>query len=201
MNRKWISRKPQPLRCWQRPRRSPRPPTTPPRSATARGLDADKQLDAERKPAQMLALAHVRPGMKGDGPDPGQRILSPALFSVAVGPKGYVYAYQPADLDGFLKGKTPPDNDVAAAYKNVAVIHASVNKLVAPESLTWFGRRRIITTSRTLSSRRPSTAQVIQGDLRRVEAGAANTSCSITQPRKARACATPRPCIASTRRW
>jgi predicted methyltransferase len=96
--------------------------------------DADKQLDAERKPAEMLALAHVRPGMKVMDLIPGKGYFT-RLFSVAVGPKGYVYAYQPSELDGFLKGKTPPVNDVASAYKNVAVIHAPINKVVAPESL------------------------------------------------------------------
>jgi predicted methyltransferase len=96
--------------------------------------DADKQLDAERKPAEMLALAHVRPGMKVMDLIPGKGYFT-RLFSVAVGPKGYVYAYQPSELDGFLKGKAPPIDDVAAGYKNVAVIHAPVNKIVAPESL------------------------------------------------------------------
>jgi len=96
--------------------------------------DADKQLDAERKPAEMLALAHVRAGMRVMDLIPGKGYFT-RLFSVAVGAKGYVYAFQPAELDSFLKGKTPPVNDVAAAYKNVAVIHAPINKLVAPESL------------------------------------------------------------------
>jgi predicted methyltransferase len=96
--------------------------------------DADKQLDAERKPAEMLALAHVRAGMRVMDLIPGKGYFT-RLFSAAVGPKGYVYAYQPVELDGFLKGKAPPVNDVAAAYKNVAVIHASINKVVAPESL------------------------------------------------------------------
>ena len=96
--------------------------------------DADKQLDAERKPAEMLALAHVRAGMRVMDLIPGKGYFT-RLFSAAVGPKGYVYAYQPTELDGFLKGKPAPVNDVAAAYKNVAVIHASINKVVAPESL------------------------------------------------------------------
>jgi len=94
----------------------------------------DKDLDAERKPAEMLAIAHVKPGMKVMDLIPGRGYFT-RLFSVAVGPKGYVYAYQPSELDGFLKGKEPPVNAVAAQYKNVAVLHASINKLVAPESL------------------------------------------------------------------
>jgi predicted methyltransferase len=96
--------------------------------------DADKQLDAERKPAEMLSLAHVRPGMKVMDLIPGRGYFT-RLFSVAVGPKGYVYAYQPSDLDGLLKGKEAPINAVAKDYKNVAVVHGPVNKAVAPEAL------------------------------------------------------------------
>jgi predicted methyltransferase len=96
--------------------------------------DTDKQLDAERKPAEMLALAHVKPGMKVMDLIPGHGYFT-RLFSVAVGPKGYVYAYQPSDLDSQYKGKEPSIYAVAKDYKNVAVIHAPVNKAVAPEAL------------------------------------------------------------------
>ncbi|MBV9692828.1 MAG: class I SAM-dependent methyltransferase [Alphaproteobacteria bacterium] len=96
--------------------------------------DTDRQLDPERKPADMLALAHVRPGMKVMDLIPGRGYFT-RLFAVAVGPKGYVYAYQPSDLDAVLKGKTPPINAVAANYPNVSVVHAPVNDLVAPEPL------------------------------------------------------------------
>jgi predicted methyltransferase len=96
--------------------------------------DTDKQLDAERKPAEMLALAHVKPGMKVMDLIPGKGYFT-RLFSVAVGPKGYVYAYQPSELDALYKGKEPSINAVAKDYKNVAVIHASINKAVAPEAL------------------------------------------------------------------
>jgi len=95
---------------------------------------SDKDLDAERKPAEMLKLAHIKPGMKVMDLIPGRGYFT-RLFAVAVGPKGYVYAYQPSELDGFLKGKAPPVEAVAKDYKNVAVIHASVNKIVAPEAL------------------------------------------------------------------
>ena len=91
--------------------------------------DTDKQLDAERKPAEMLALAHVKPGMKVMDLIPGKGYFT-RLFSVAVGPKGYVYAYQPSELDALYKGKEPSINAVAKDYKNVAVIHASINKAV-----------------------------------------------------------------------
>ncbi|MBV9991726.1 MAG: class I SAM-dependent methyltransferase [Alphaproteobacteria bacterium] len=96
--------------------------------------DEDKQLDAERKPAEMLVLAKVRPGARVMDLIPGRGYFT-RLFSVAVGPKGYVYAYQPSEFDSFLKGKPAPVIAVAANYKNVSVIHASVNALAAPETL------------------------------------------------------------------
>jgi len=96
--------------------------------------DSDVQLDKERKPAAMLALAHVQPGMKVMDLIPGRGYFT-RLFSVAVGAKGYVYAYQPSELDSFLKGKPAPVFAVAADYKNVSVIHAPIDNIVAPEKL------------------------------------------------------------------
>lgn len=96
--------------------------------------DADKQLDAERKPAEMIVIAKVKLGMRVMDLIPGRGYFT-RLFSLAVGPSGFVYAYQPSEFDAFLKGKPAPIVDVAAAYKNVSVLHASVNKLVAPEPL------------------------------------------------------------------
>ena len=96
--------------------------------------DTDKELDAERKPAEMLVLAKVKPGARVMDLVPGRGYFT-RLFSVAVGPTGYVYAYQPSEFDSFLKGKPAPVVVVAAAYKNVSVTHASANDLVAPESL------------------------------------------------------------------
>jgi len=96
--------------------------------------DDDKNLDAERKPAEMLVLAKVKPGARVMDLIPGRGYFT-RLFSVAVGPKGYVYAYQPSEFDSFLKGKPAPVVAVAASYKNVSVIHASANDLTAPEAL------------------------------------------------------------------
>jgi predicted methyltransferase len=100
---------------------------------SARPAD-DKQLDAERKPAEMLMIAHVKPGMRVMDLIPGHGYFT-RLFSKVVGPKGYVYAFQPAEFDGLLKGKPAPILAVAAGYPNVSVIHASVNGMTAPESL------------------------------------------------------------------
>ncbi|HVV64265.1 MAG TPA: hypothetical protein VHC42_02265 [Rhizomicrobium sp.] len=96
--------------------------------------EADRQLDADRKPVEMLMLARVKPGMRVMDLIPGKGYFT-RLFSVAVGPSGFVYAYQPSNLDGFYKDKPIAINDVAKQYKNVSVIHAPVEKLVAPEPL------------------------------------------------------------------
>lgn len=100
---------------------------------SARPAD-DKQLDAERKPAEMLMLAHVKPGMRVMDLIPGHGYFT-RLFAKAVGPKGYVYAFQPAELDAFSKGKPAPVRAVAAEYPNVSVIDAPANSLTAPEPL------------------------------------------------------------------
>ena len=102
--------------------------------ADPRRPDADKQRDDARKPAAMLAFAGVRPGSKVMDLIPGGGYFT-RLFAGAVGAKGFVYAYQPSEFDGFLKGKEPAVRAVAAVYPNVSVIHASVNTLVAPEKL------------------------------------------------------------------
>lgn len=94
----------------------------------------DKALDAERKPAEMLVLSKVRPGAKVMDLMPGHGYFT-RLFSVAVGPAGYVYAYQTSDFDGMYKDKPFPITAVASEYKNVSVIHAAANDLTAPEAL------------------------------------------------------------------
>jgi predicted methyltransferase len=96
--------------------------------------DKDKQLDAERKPAEMLAIARIKPGMKVMDLWPGGGYFT-RLFAKAVGPTGFVYAYQPADIESQYKGKPPAIRAVAAVYPNVSVIDAPLNSLVAPEAL------------------------------------------------------------------
>jgi predicted methyltransferase len=96
--------------------------------------DADKKLDAERKPAEMLALAHIKPGMRVMDLVPGGGYFT-RLFAKAVGPTGYVYAYQPVEFAAFSKGKPAKVRAVAADYPNVSVIEAPVNDLAAPEAL------------------------------------------------------------------
>jgi len=94
----------------------------------------DVQRDAQRKPAAMLVFAGIKPGMKVMDLIPGGGYFT-RLFAKAVGPAGWVYAYQPSELDAFAKGKPPRIMAVAADYPNVSVIHAPVNEITAPEAL------------------------------------------------------------------
>ena len=100
--------------------------------------DTDTKRDADRKPAEMLAFAGVKPGMRVMDIMPGGGYFT-RLFAKAVGPKGYVYAFQPVELDEFFKHKGPgpgPQVDaLASEYPNLTVMHAPIGKLVAPEQL------------------------------------------------------------------
>ena len=62
----------------------------------------DTARDANRKPAETLAFVGVRPGDRVADLIPGGGYFT-RLFSVAVGPKGWVYAYVPSDLDKMMK--------------------------------------------------------------------------------------------------
>jgi predicted methyltransferase len=97
--------------------------------------EADRARDANRKPAECLTFAGVKPGDRVADLIPGGGYFT-RLFSVAVGPKGYVYAYLPSDLDAHMK-KPSPVLALAADphYSNISVIHAPVAKFVAPEKL------------------------------------------------------------------
>ena len=95
---------------------------------------ADTKVDAERKPAAMLVFAGIKPGMHVMDMIPGGGYFT-RLFAKAVGPTGWVYSFQPVELDHFFKDAKPPIYAVAAEYPNVSVIHAPINKLTAPEAL------------------------------------------------------------------
>lgn len=82
---------------------------------------ADRERDAARLPAQLLAFAQVRKGQRiGDFVTGGgyvTRVLAPA-----VGPTGHVYAFQPAE---FMKFKASYADDLKAldaAYANVDAV-------------------------------------------------------------------------------
>ena len=97
--------------------------------------EADRKRDDNRKPAECLTFAGVKPGDRVADLIPGNGYFT-RIFARAVGPKGYVYAYMPSDIDDIYKkhGITvPPPAD--PKYPNVSYIHAPVAKFVAPEKL------------------------------------------------------------------
>jgi predicted methyltransferase len=102
---------------------------------------ADVKRDAERKPAQMLLFAGVKPGMKVVDLLPGGGYFT-RLFAKAVGPKGFVYAYFPAEMDAMVKKRGGDVNDLGKpfdAYGNVGAIHGTVEQFATPEpvDLVW----------------------------------------------------------------
>lgn len=97
--------------------------------------EKDVALDAERKPADMLAFAGVKPGSIVVDLMPGGGYFT-RIFSKVVGPKGHVYAFQPSELDKFYKdGKRAAVFAIAAdpAYANVTAIHAPIGSFVTPQ--------------------------------------------------------------------
>jgi len=96
---------------------------------------ADRARDANRKPADCLAFAGVKPGDRVADIIPGTGYFT-RLFAKAVGPNGYVYAYAPSDIDAIYKKHgmaMPPPAD--PNYPNVSYVHAPIEKFVTPEKL------------------------------------------------------------------
>lgn len=85
---------------------------------------ADTARDADRKPAEMLAFAGIRPGMVVMDIMPGGGYFT-RLFSVAVGPTGKVIAYVPAEVAAKFTKSLPSAQAVAAepGRSNVMVAH------------------------------------------------------------------------------
>ena len=103
--------------------------------------DADRQADADRKPAESLAFAGVKPGQKVVDLIPGGGYFT-RLFRAVVGPKGHVFAVAPPKRQ---------DRDFAAAaqaiaadphYNNVSVQVAPFTEFSTPEpvDLVWTSR-------------------------------------------------------------
>ena len=105
---------------------------------------ADTALDAERKPAEMLEFAGVKPGQTVVDLIPGGGYFT-RIFSKAVGPKGTVYAVggPPRPVTDPAKPPPTPAQDTIAAdanYSNVKSIHvplASGLTIPTPADVIW----------------------------------------------------------------
>lgn len=96
---------------------------------------ADKERDANRKPAEMLEFAGVKPGQKVADFIPGGGYFT-RIFAKAVGPKGKVYAVINAPPAGApAPANPPPIRAVAAdpAYGNIEVVQVSLIEMKLPE--------------------------------------------------------------------
>jgi predicted methyltransferase len=90
----------------------------------------DKARDADRKPAEMLAFAEVRPGQKVIELVPGTGYFT-RLLSLAVGPSGHVHAV--------AANRSPELDAWAAAHGNLSMQMAATGQWKAPEpvDLVW----------------------------------------------------------------
>jgi predicted methyltransferase len=96
----------------------------------------DVARDADRKPAEMIAFAGIKPGDVVVDLVPGKGYFT-RIFAKAVGPKGHVYAFFPTEIDSMLKGKSPSVTAVtndSANYPNVSLIHASLAQFQIPQA-------------------------------------------------------------------
>ncbi|QUD88791.1 class I SAM-dependent methyltransferase [Phenylobacterium montanum] len=99
----------------------------------------DKARDADRKPAEMLAFAGVKPGDKVVDFIAGKGYFT-KLFSAAVGPKGVVYKYAPTEFAQFSKTPLPANGAPGDPdRKNVIFLTSPANSFTTPEpvDIVW----------------------------------------------------------------
>ncbi|MDB5449729.1 MAG: methyltransferase [Phenylobacterium sp.] len=105
--------------------------------------EADTKRDADRKPAEMLQFAGVKPGQTVVDFLPGGGYFT-RIFAKAVGPKGVVYAVYPpprAPADPSKPTPVPGAVTIAAdpAYANVKAVQATPASFAVPQKadLVW----------------------------------------------------------------
>ena len=100
--------------------------------------EADRQLDASRHPAELLAFLKLRAGDTVADIWPGD--YWDRLFAEAVGPKGKVYAAHLEEADKFEHTDTPPAGSMPLAdHPNViaVVTHANTFSLPSKADVIW----------------------------------------------------------------
>jgi predicted methyltransferase len=100
---------------------------------------ADKALDANRHPVELLALLKLKPGQTVADVWPGD--YWDRMFASAVGPTGKVYATHLADADEGEHRATPPAGSMPLAdHPNVTVAVTRANTFALPgkADVIWF---------------------------------------------------------------
>jgi predicted methyltransferase len=102
--------------------------------ADAQRPAADKERDAARHPAELLAFAEIDPGEKV-----GDYIMGGGywtrLLATAVGPQGKIYAFQPDEFIAFRPAYGDEQNAAVAGRANVAALRGPVSAPPFPEKL------------------------------------------------------------------
>ena len=103
--------------------------------------DADKMVDADRKPAETLTFSHVKPGDTVAELFPGRGYFT-RLLSAVVGPTGHVYAIVPPARPGMKMNMGAVVAQIAANphYSNVTVLEtlgADAFGVPSPVDLVW----------------------------------------------------------------
>ncbi|MFZ0871777.1 MAG: methyltransferase [Rhodanobacter sp.] len=100
----------------------------------------DKAQDVNRKPAEVLAFAGIKPGDKVVDLMPGSGYYT-RIFSKIVGPKGVVYALQPTEIDKVAPKRLQTLRAFAdtQAYANVVVLVQPIAAIAIPEhvDMVW----------------------------------------------------------------
>ena len=104
--------------------------------ADASRPDTDKGLDANRKPAETLAFAGVKPGMVVAELGPGRGYYT-RLLAKAVGSTGKVYAVL-TTAQAARPGVLDAMNALAAAYPNVKLLTVDYATMALPEKADLF---------------------------------------------------------------
>lgn len=96
--------------------------------------EADRARDATRHPAELLAFAGVKPGQKVADFIMGGGYWT-RILSNAVGPKGKVYAYQPAEFITYRAAYADEQKAAAAGRVNVVPLTNSLGAVSFAEPL------------------------------------------------------------------
>jgi predicted methyltransferase len=104
---------------------------------------ADRDRDADRKPAESVAFAGIKPGQTVADLIPGSGYFT-RIFSAVVGPKGHVYAVPPPKRPDAPADRPDPAAAVQAIaadphYSNVTVVQEKLTEfsLPAPADVVW----------------------------------------------------------------